>query len=214
LLSHSGSRVIGATVANHYTQIAMKKRAIKGEAKNLAWLSMDEQEGQEYWAGMNYAGDYSAACHEVIHQKIAKAVSIKPILRVENHHNFAWKEMVEGKECIVHRKGATPASQGELGIIPSSMTGKGYIVRGKGASIGLNSAAHGSGRKMSRTQAKTSTTHKALDDLLKKHDVTLLGGNLDESPLAYKDISEVMNAQRQLIEVMGEFQPKIVRMDA
>jgi tRNA-splicing ligase RtcB (3'-phosphate/5'-hydroxy nucleic acid ligase) len=213
LLSHSGSRGIGATIANHYTQVAMKKRSLTGEAKSLAWLTMNEQEGIEYWLGMRLAGEYSAACHQTIHQKIAKAIDNQPILRIENHHNFAWKEMVEGRECIVHRKGATPANAGELGIIPSSMTGKGYIVMGKGEATSLNSAAHGAGRKMSRAQARESVSHNALKDLLKKHDVTLLGGGLDEAPLAYKDIGEVMHAQRQLVDIMGVFQPKIVRMD-
>jgi tRNA-splicing ligase RtcB (3'-phosphate/5'-hydroxy nucleic acid ligase) len=211
LLSHSGSRGMGATIANHYTQVAMKKRSLTGEAKSLAWLTMDEQEGIEYWLGMSLAGAYSAACHQTIHKKIAKAIDNQPILRIENHHNFAWKEMVDGRACIVHRKGATPAHVGELGIIPSSMTGKGYIVMGKGEAMSLNS--HGAGRKMSRAQAKESISHNALNDLLKKHDVTLLGGGLDEAPLSYKDIEEVMHAQRQLVDIMGVFQPKIVRMD-
>jgi tRNA-splicing ligase RtcB (3'-phosphate/5'-hydroxy nucleic acid ligase) len=213
LLSHSGSRGMGATIANHYTQVAMKKRALTGEAKSLAWLNLDEQEGIEYWLGMSLAGEYSAACHETIHRKIAKEIDNQPILRIENHHNFAWKELIDGRAAIVHRKGATPAHAGELGIIPSSMTGKGYIVMGKGEASSLNSAAHGAGRKMSRAQAKESVSHKALNDLLKKNEVTLLGGGLDEAPLAYKDIEEVMQAQRQLVDIMGVFQPRIVRMD-
>jgi tRNA-splicing ligase RtcB len=213
LLSHSGSRGLGASVANHYTRVAKQKRRLPGEANNLAWLGLDEQEGIEYWLAMNLAGDYASACHHVIHAKIAKQLGRKPISRVENHHNFAWKEIVEGRECIVHRKGATPAGKDILGIIPGSMTAPGYIVKGLGETASLASASHGAGRKMSRTAAMNSITHHLLKDTLEKHGVKLLGGGLDEAPQAYKDIEVVMQSQRQLVEVVGKFVPKIVRMD-
>lgn len=125
LLSHSGSRALGATIANHYTKVAKQKRRLPGEANNLAWLNLNEQEGIEYWLAMNLAGDYASASHHVIHAKIAKQLGRRPVKMVENHHNFAWKEMIEGKELIVHRKGATPAGKNVLGIIPGSMTGLG-----------------------------------------------------------------------------------------
>jgi tRNA-splicing ligase RtcB len=153
LLSHSGSRGMGATIANHYTQIAMQKTVLPKEAKHLAWLDLDTEEGMEYWLAMNLAGDYASACHHTIHAKISKAIGEQPLAVVENHHNFAWKEMWEGKEVIVHRKGATPAGKDVLGIIPGSMTAPGFIVKGKGETASLNSAAHGAGRKMSRTKA-------------------------------------------------------------
>jgi tRNA-splicing ligase RtcB (3'-phosphate/5'-hydroxy nucleic acid ligase) len=213
LLSHSGSRGLGATIANHYTQVAIKKRMLPGEAKNLAWLNMDEQEGMEYWLAMNLAGDYAAACHHAIHQKIAKSIDNQVITRIENHHNFAWKEQLDGREVIVHRKGATPADKGVMGIIPGSMTATGYIVRGKGEVTGINSAAHGAGRKMSRRRAKESVTHHAMKEMLEKHGVTLIGGSLDEAPHAYKDIDLVMQSQKALVDVVGSFLPKIVRMD-
>ncbi len=132
LLSHSGSRGLGANIANHYTRIAREKRKLPGDAANLAWLALDEQEGIEYWMAMNLAGDYASACHHVIHQKIAAQLGREPMTRVENHHNFAWKEIHEGRELIVHRKGATPAGRDVLGMIPGSMTAPGFIVRGKG----------------------------------------------------------------------------------
>jgi tRNA-splicing ligase RtcB (3'-phosphate/5'-hydroxy nucleic acid ligase) len=213
LLSHSGSRSLGATVANHYTRIAMSKRYLTGDAKQLAWLRMDEQEGIEYWLAMNLAGDYSAACHEHIHKNIAKSIDIQPLATIENHHNFAWKETIDGKECIVHRKGATPAGKGVMGIIPGSMATSGYIVRGKGEVASINSAAHGAGRKMSRKRAKESITHNAMKQLLEKHNVTLIGGNLDEAPHAYKDIEAVMQSQKALVDVVGTFMPQIVKMD-
>jgi tRNA-splicing ligase RtcB len=213
LLSHSGSRALGANIANHFTKIAKEKRRLPGEASNLAWLRLDEQEGHEYWMAMNLAGDYASACHHIIHQKIAKQLGRQPLKMVENHHNFAWKEMHDGKEVIVHRKGATPADKNVLGIIPGSMTAPGFIVKGLGEEASVNSASHGAGRKMSRTSAIKSITHSQLNEALAKHGVKLLGGGLDEAPFAYKDIHEVMKAQQHLVETVGLFYPKIVKMD-
>jgi tRNA-splicing ligase RtcB (3'-phosphate/5'-hydroxy nucleic acid ligase) len=213
LLSHSGSRALGANIANHYTKLAKEKRRLPGEASNLAWLRLDEQEGHEYWMAMNLAGDYASACHHIIHGKIAKQLGRQPLKMVENHHNFAWKEMHDGKEVIVHRKGATPADKNVLGIIPGSMTAPGFIVKGRGEQASVNSASHGAGRKMSRTSAIKSITHNQLTEALAKHGVKLLGGGLDEAPFAYKDIYEVMKAQHQLVETVGLFYPKIVKMD-
>ncbi len=217
LLSHSGSRALGANIANHYTKIAKQMRRLPGEANNLAWLTLDEEAGIEYWMAMNLAGDYASACHHIIHAKIAKQLGRKPIKRVENHHNFAWKEkiQVEGgvREVIVHRKGATPAGKDVLGIIPGSMTADGFIVKGKGEEASVNSASHGAGRKMSRTAANKSITEHALKDELKKYGVKLIGGGLDEAPFAYKDIEMVMKSQQNLVEVLGRFTPRIVKMD-
>ncbi len=213
LLSHSGSRALGAHIANHYTKIAISKRRLPQEAKNLAWLGLDEEAGMEYWLAMNLAGEYASACHHIIHAKIAKQLGTKPLKMVENHHNFAWKETWEGQEVIVHRKGATPAGKDVLGIIPGSMTADGFIVKGKGESASIHSAAHGAGRKMSRTRAIASVTDKQFREELTKFGVKLLGGGLDESPFAYKDIEEVMASQKGLVEVLGRFTPKIVKMD-
>jgi len=213
LLSHSGSRALGATIADHFTKVAKQKRRLPGEANNLAWLSMDEEEGIEYWMAMNLAGDYASACHHIIHAKIAKQLGRAPLKMVENHHNFAWKEMIDGKELIVHRKGATPAGLNVLGISPGSMTAPGCIVKGKGELASLNSASHGAGRKLSRTAALGSITHAAMNDELQKHGVKLIGGGLDEAPFAYKNIEEVMRSQHALVEITGKFIPKIVKMD-
>lgn len=213
LLSHSGSRGLGANIASHYTQIAMQKTLLPQEAKHLAWLNLHTQEGTEYWMAMNLAGEYASACHDIIHNKIAKAINEKTIAKIENHHNFAWKEMYNGKEVIVHRKGATPAGKDVLGVIPGSMTAPGFIVKGKGETSSLNSASHGAGRKMSRTKALANITHDALKKELQIHGVKLIGGGLDEAPFAYKDIREVMKCQTDLVDVLGSFHPKIVQMD-
>jgi len=213
LLSHSGSRALGANIANHYTKLAKQKRRLPGEANNLAWLDLNEEEGMEYWLAMSLAGDYASACHEVIHDKIARQLGRRPLKRVENHHNFAWKEWHEGREVIVHRKGATPAGKDVLGIIPGSMTAPGFIVKGKGQEASISSASHGAGRKMSRTAAINTLTNHLLEKTLQEHGVRLLGGGLDEAPQAYKDIETVMQSQRQLIDVLGRFTPRIVKMD-
>lgn len=212
LLTHSGSRGFGATVADHYTKLAKSLCKLPKEAANLAYLDLNTAEGQEYWIAMNLAGDYASACHEVIHKRLTKAIGAKVLAKVENHHNFAWKEMFEGEEVIVHRKGATPAGKGVMGIIPGSMTAPGFLVRGKGETASLNSASHGAGRQMSRTKAFQSITKSDMKAILKDHNVTLIGAGLDEAPMAYKDIHKVMAAQTELVDVVAKFEPKMVRM--
>lgn len=213
LLSHSGSRGLGAEIARHYTKVAKQVCLLPGDASSLAWLDLDTEAGQEYWLAMNLAGEYASANHHQIHERIGAALGERALLMVENHHNFAWKETLgDGTEVIVHRKGATPAGMGVLGIIPGSMTAPGFIVKGKGSAESLNSASHGAGRLMSRTAAKQSITNKMVRQELEKHGVDLLGGGLDEAPMAYKDIRKVMHEQDELVEVLGTFVPKIVRM--
>lgn len=213
LLSHSGSRGVGYQIANHYSQLAMDLRPhLPSDIQKLAWLDMDSDAGQEYWLAMSLAGDFAAANHAVIHQRITDATGFSVLGSIENHHNFAWKEQVKDKELIVHRKGATPAGEGVFGIIPGSMGDPGYVVRGKGNVASINSAAHGAGRKMSRRAAKKSTSRGELLSYLKPRKIELLGGGLDESPHAYKSIQRVMEAQKDLVDVVGEFMPRIVRM--
>ena len=213
VLSHSGSRGLGAKIANHFTKLAMQHCRLPKEAQHLAWLDLASGDGHEYWAAMNLAGDYASACHHQIHFRIQKALGENPALLIENHHNFAWKEQLpDGTPVIVHRKGATPAGKGVLGIIPGSMTAPGYIVRGKGLANSINSASHGAGRQMSRNVAKKSILPADFDTHLKQHGVTLIGGNIDEAPMAYKDINMVMAAQKALVDVIGKFIPRIVRM--
>lgn len=212
LLTHSGSRGFGATIAGYYTQLAKKVCKLPQEAKNLAYFDLNSTEGQEYWLAMNLAGDYASACHEVIHQKMQKALGAQVLAKVENHHNFAWKEQWNGEEVIVHRKGATPASKDIMGIIPGSMTAPGFLVRGKGEPEAIQSASHGAGRQMSRTQAKKEISKTDFKAILKDHNVTLIGAGLDEAPMAYKDIHQVMEAQKSLIDVVATFTPKMVRM--
>lgn len=217
LLSHSGSRGTGASVCAHYSKLAKQHHPdLPRELANLAWLDLDSEDGQEYWNAMNLMGDYAAANHACIHKHMAEHLGVEVMLDVENHHNFAWKEthVIEGqeREVIVHRKGATPAGQGVLGIIPGSMASPGFVVRGKGSAESLKSASHGAGRVMSRTKANKSLSWKEANRFLKERDVTLISAGLDEVPMVYKDIHQVMDAQTDLVDVLGEFNPKLVKM--
>jgi len=213
VLSHSGSRGLGANIAKHYTYLATKQCPLPKHVQQLAWLDLDTHDGQEYWLAMTLAGDYAKACHDNIHKRIGKLLGARPVVTIENHHNFAWKQMINDEECIVHRKGATPAEKGELGIIPGSMTAPGFIVRGLGNQESLASASHGAGRLFSRRKCKEQFTKSEIKKQLQANDVTLIGGGIDEAPMAYKDIEKVMANQKELVEVVGTFTPKIVRMD-
>lgn len=217
LLTHSGSRGVGAQVCQHYSRIAMSRRyELPNELKHLSWLTFDEEAGQEYWAAMNLMGRYAEANHALIHKHIAKKVGAHVMIDIENHHNFAWKErhVVKGeeREVVVHRKGATPAGAGVLGVIPGSMATPGFVVRGKGKAESLYSASHGAGRVMNRTKALQSFTWSAVRKQLAAAGVELLSAGLDEVPGVYKDIHGVMAAQTDLVEVLGQFDPRIVKM--
>ena len=214
LLSHSGSRAVGFKIANEYSRLAMNLHPqLDQVVRHLAWLDLDADPGREYWLSMELAGRFAAANHAVIHSRVSKAAGVKEVAHVENHHNFAWKEtMLDGSEAVVHRKGATPAGEGVLGIIPGSMADPGYVVRGLGNGESLNSASHGAGRKMGRKQAINSLTKLERDRYLQERGVKLLGGGLDEAPQAYKNIDEVLAAQSDLVQVVGKFIPRIVRM--
>lgn len=213
LLSHSGSRGTGHAVCETYSAMARDQLPRKyARFGRLAWLDMETEPGQEYWAAMNLMGDYAAANHDVIHRNVSHLIGGKIIGGVENHHNFAWKETHGGREVYVHRKGATPAGAGVLGVIPGSMASPAFIVRGKGNAESLASASHGAGRKMSRTQAREKFRIKAVaNDLLKKG-IRILSAGSDEVPGVYKDIHEVMAQQSDLVETVGRFDPRIVKM--
>ena len=214
LLSHSGSRSVGFKIADRYSKLAMEKHPdLDKSIRHLAWLMLDSEEGQEYWLSMELAGRFASANHQVIHQRVARAAGMKEAAVVENHHNFAWAEKLsDGRDVIVHRKGATPAAEGVLGIIPGSMGDAGYLVRGRGVDASLESASHGAGRLMSRKAAMNSISRLQRDDYLRERGVTLLGGGMDESPQAYKPIDSIIAAQHDLVAVIGKFMPRIVRM--
>ena len=212
LLSHSGSRGLGNQIATFYTKIAMARCPLPEQAKHLAWLEIESEPGQAYWRAMTLAGEYAAANHELIHQHVGASAGLTVKTQVENHHNYAWLEQHDGQEVVVHRKGATPAGAGVLGVIPGSMATPGYVVRGKGDPESLCSAAHGAGRVMSRSAARKHLTAADRAIPLAAAGVELLAAGLDESPQVYKSIQSVMAAQADLVEVLAEFRPKLVLM--
>ncbi len=212
-LTHSGSRGAGASIAKYYSDLAKKiHNELPNNLHNLAWLDMDKEEGQEYFKAMELMGKYSSANHEIIHDAVLKHLREEVLCFVENHHNFAFKEKIGMREYIIHRKGATPAKRGALGVIPGSMATPGYIVRGKGNELSLNSAAHGAGRKMSRRAAKKQLKFRELNKFLNQKQVILISAGLDEAPMAYKDIGEIMDQQKDLVEIVARFDPKLVKM--
>ncbi len=212
LLSHSGSRNAGAQVATYYTRLARKAHPeLAGPSANLAWLDLNG-DGQEYWGAMELMGRYASANHHLIHGSIIDFLGHPVLAQIENHHNFAWRETHYGRTVIVHRKGATPAGAGVLGIIPGSMAAPGFLIEGRGNPASLNSSSHGAGRRMSRTAASRKFTWRETREYLAQMGVTLISAGLDEVPWAYKDIGAVMSAQDDLVRVLARFMPRLVKM--
>ncbi len=214
LLSHGGSRGTGGEICQHYSRLAAARDPQAARHfDRLGWLPLQSSAGQEYWAAMQLMGAYAAANHELIHAGIVRAIKVSVLLAIENHHNFAWKEeLADGGRVVVHRKGATPAHAGTLGVVPGSMATPGFVVRGKGCAASLDSCAHGAGRRLSRTATRQSVTWSQARKFLDERGVDLISAGLDEVPMAYKDIHQVMQAQGELVEVLARFDPRIVKM--
>ena len=204
----SFSKGSGATIANHYSNLAMNLHPeLPDTLKRLAWLDLDSEPGQEYWAAMNLMGEYAAANHAVIHKRIAKALGSQILAGTKNHHNFAWLEKHDHREVVVHRKGATPAGKGVMGVIPGSMAAPAFVVRGRGVADSLESASHGAGRAMSRTKAKEQFNWKMIRPQLEAAGVKILSAGIDENPFAYKDIESVMAASVSLVRPIKRLTP-------
>jgi tRNA-splicing ligase RtcB len=213
LLSHSGSRGTGEEVASQYSKLAQALRPyLPQELKHLAWLDAGSSAGREYWGAMQLMGKYASANHELIHRHVLANLGADSLAAVENHHNFAWEEEHDGETVIVHRKGATPAGKGVLGVVPGSMGSPGFVVQGKGNADALNSCSHGAGRLMSRTAAIKNLSRDEVRRFLEDAGVHLISGGLDEAPMAYKDIHAVMAAQSDLVDIVARFEPRLVKM--
>lgn len=211
LLTHSGSRGVGHALATHYMRVAAHETAQRARVpKMYEWLDLDREAGQEYWAAMELAGAYARANHEVIHAAFARLARLRELVVVQNHHNFAWRD----GDTVIHRKGATPAEAGVLGVIPGSMATPSYLVAGRGQPAALNSASHGAGRRGSRTAARNSISMRDARTLLEQHDVLIDGLSVDEAPQAYKDIERVISLQvaAGLIEPLARMRPIAVIM--
>ena len=212
IMLHSGSRGVGNAMGTHFIELA-KKDAERNNAQlpdqNLAYFEEGSQYFADYVQGVGWAQKFARANREVMMTRVIQAlrkVITKPfethLEAVNCHHNYVQKETHFGEEVFVTRKGAVSAKAGELGIIPGSMGVKSYIVRGKGNPDSFMSCSHGAGRTMSRTKAKKLFT---VDDQIKategvecRKDASVI----DEIPMAYKDIDAVMEAQKDLVEVV------------
>jgi tRNA-splicing ligase RtcB (3'-phosphate/5'-hydroxy nucleic acid ligase) len=221
LMLHSGSRNFGYKIAEAYHKKALslcERWHSDIPNKDLSFLPMESPEAKEYFSAMNFALEFAKENRfrmiEIMKESIAayvKEVKFDETLNV--HHNYARWENHYGKNVIVHRKGATSAREGELGIIPGSQGTKSYIVRGKGNFESFNSCSHGAGRLMGRKDAirrlDLKAEQKLLDDQGIIHSIRNQG-DLDEAPSAYKNIDTVIANQADLVEIVTELRPLAV----
>jgi len=241
IMIHSGSRNLGYKVANYYNNLAIKlnERWFSEVPKKweLAFLPIESQEAKDYLTEMQYCVDFALANRQLMMDRIrsiifaiinnlpdkmtlaevgnqtSKIMKMFPEPAINIAHNYATWENHFGQNVIVHRKGATLAREGTIGIIPGSQGTKSYIVKGLGNKDSFESCSHGAGRKMGRKEACRSLN--LADEIKKLDDQGIIHGirtakELDESSGAYKDISEVMNNQKDLVEVLVELQPLAV----
>ncbi len=211
LLTHSGSRGAGHKLATHYVQqaAAQTKLIAQGVPKGYEWLPLDHELGQEYLATMTLMGAYARANHDLIHDHFGKAIGVQTAQRIWNRHNYVW---IEGND-VMHRKGATPADAGQLGLIPGTSGTPSYLVRGLGNAQSLNSSSHGAGRWHSRTEAKRQHNEARFQQHMAANDILHFGLAPDETFMAYKDIEMVIGLQDGiLIEPVARMTPRVVIM--
>jgi tRNA-splicing ligase RtcB len=211
IMTHSGSRGTGNQLAQYYQKIAeVETKAIaRGIPKGYEWLPLDRDSGREYWQVMQLIGRYAQANHHLIHDHFLKRSGLNQVARWENHHNFAFLE--DG--LVVHRKGATPAHKGRIGIIPGSSGTASYLVEGLGDENSLNSSSHGAGRPRSRTASRELYDDRQFKNYMKHHDILNFGVAPDETYKAYKDIEHVMTLQEgSLVRSIARLQPVVVIM--
>lgn len=209
---HSGSRGVGNAIGNLFIELAqadMRQHMVNLPDRDLAYFEDGSRHFADYVEAVEWAQDFARHNRELMMQAVVAAtrkVLGKPfeasLEAVNCHHNYVQKEQHFGREVLVTRKGAVSAQKGQLGIIPGSMGAKSFIVRGLGNEESFCSCSHGAGRVMSRTKAKSRFTVEdqqratAHVECRKDKDV------IDEIPMAYKDIDAVMQAQRELVEVV------------
>ena len=223
VMIHSGSRNIGLKVAEHYNKLAIQLNerwhSSVEKKHDLAFLPIETQEAKDYFAEMQYCVDFAFANRLLMMENIKSVFaqvlgeSFSEVEFINITHNYARWESHYNTNVIVHRKGATSARDGEIGIIPGSQGTKSYIVRGKGNPESFESCSHGAGRTMGRKQAQRELN---LDEEMEKlnskgivHSIRSIS-DLDEAPGAYKDINTVMENQRDLVDILVELSPMAV----
>jgi tRNA-splicing ligase RtcB len=232
---HFGSRGFGHTVASAFLALGQGKKWGERAPEREVLLDLDAPVGHDYWHLMNLAGRYAYAGREWVARKVVSILGGREVELVHNHHNFAWRERLEGEDLIVVRKGATPAFPGQKGFIGGSMADDAVIVQGaivpdtdQLAVVqreALHSTIHGAGRVMSRTQAAGKrnrrtgevlapgrVTPEMMAEWLAAKGVVLRGGGLDESPHVYRRLPEVLGAQEGTVDVVHTLRPLVVVM--
>jgi len=232
---HFGSRGLGHTIASGFLALSQGQEWGERAPEREVLLGLDSPLGDAYWQLMNLAGRYAYAGREWVARKVVAILGAEEVQLVHNHHNFAWREVHEGEELIVVRKGATPAFPGQLGFVGGSMGDNAVIVRGaleapSHDTVDLRQAAlfstvHGAGRVTSRSAA-AGKVHRRTKEVIRpglispemmkswlaERGVVLRGGGLDEAPQAYRRLPRVLAAQRGTIEVVHTLRPLIVVM--
>jgi tRNA-splicing ligase RtcB (3'-phosphate/5'-hydroxy nucleic acid ligase) len=218
---HSGSRNLGKQVCDHYNRVAKelnsKWHTAVPKEWDLASLPVESEEGQLYIDEMNYCLDFAKANRafmmETIKDSFKRHNGAKIIDEIDIHHNYASKEKHFGRDVWVHRKGATSADKGQIGIIPGSQGTSSYIVEGLGNMWSFKSCSHGAGRKMGRNEAKRQLNledeKQKLDSQGILHSVRNVN-DLDEASGAYKDIDIVMENQKDLVSIKVKLKPLAV----
>lgn len=217
---HSGSRNFGYKIAEEYHRLALKdctKHDIELPDKDLAFLDVNKDPGRQYKVAMDFALSFAMANRQLMKEQVSEIFIDETRCNfaheINIHHNFAAEETHYGRSLVVHRKGATRASKGLEGIIPGSMGTASYIVAGKGNPDSFESCSHGAGRVMGRNEANRKLTYEKVrqsmkgivfDDWPKGRKGKI---DLSEAPAAYKDIDAVIEAQKDLIDVLVRLTP-------
>jgi tRNA-splicing ligase RtcB (3'-phosphate/5'-hydroxy nucleic acid ligase) len=226
IMIHSGSRNLGKQVANHYNRLAIdlnqQWHTVVPKEHELAFLPVESEEGQAYLEEMQYCVEFALANRKLMMERVIQSMCLytagagdpfqaEPMINIA--HNYAALEHHFGKDVWVHRKGATRARLGEVGIIPGSQGSRSYIVRGKGNPESFQSCSHEAGRQMGRKQAQRTLDldqERARLDAMGVMHAIRSKDDLDEAPGAYKSIEEVMNNQKDLVEILVELSPLAV----
>ncbi|MCC8964916.1 RtcB family protein [Bradyrhizobium sp. Pear76] len=209
---HFGSRGLGHTSATRYLKAAGGK---DGMNVPPAIVDEDSELGRRYIAAMQLAGRYSYAGREWVVDRVRQIIGGKVTESVHNHHNYAWRETHGGKDLWVVRKGATPAFPGQRGFVGGSMGDDAVILEGVDspeAKASLYSTVHGAGRLFGRNEAKRRFTREEMDRWLNERGVTLVGADLDESPMAYRRLPEVLAHHAGTVKVLHTLRPFAVAM--
>lgn len=209
---HFGSRGLGHSSATKYLKAAGGK-----DGMNVPPAVVDEESeiGARYIAAMELAGRYAYAGREWVVERVRQIVGGEVIDSVHNHHNYAWRETHNGKDLWVVRKGATPAFPGQRGFVGGSMGDDAVILEGvdsEEAKASLYSTIHGAGRVFGRKEAKRRFARAEMDEWLKRRQVTLIGADLDESPMAYRRLPEVLSHHANSARVLHTLRPFAVVM--